>query len=148
MSESLGEIGELLRSVNRAIHDRFRQAFQGCELHPGAMFMLRHISQEPGLTVGELAKRAGTAKSHVSKMMEQLVQQGYVEKRADPTDQRLVRIHVTRAAAENLSEMEERAREAWAGVVREIPQGQMEQVVRGLRILLTALEKANRGSKD
>lgn len=93
------------------------------------------------MTIGELARRSGTVKSHVSKMMEQLVRQGYVEKRTDPADQRLVRVYVTRSAA--VAEMETRAREAWSGVVDEIPEAQLEQVVRGLRILLAALEQAN-----
>lgn len=113
----------------------------GSDLPFGALIRLRHIAVEPGVTIGELARRSGTVKSHVSKMMEQLVRQGYVEKRTDPADQRLVRVYVTRSAA--VAEMETRAREAWSGVVDEIPEAQLEQVVRGLRILLAALEQAN-----
>ncbi len=140
---SLDEVATLWRSVNRLMHDRFRQAFQGCELHPGAMFLLQNISQHPGLTIAELTRRTMTVKSHVSKMADQLVSQGYAEKRADPTDQRLTRIYATRAATGILASMEERAGEAWAGVTREIPADQREHVVRGLRVLLAALEKAN-----
>lgn len=141
---SLDEVSTLWRSVNRLMHDRFRQAFQGCELHPGAMFLLRSISQEPGLTIAELTRRSGTVKSHVSKMADQLVSQGYVEKRADPADQRLTRIYATRAAADIVANVEERAGEAWAGVAKAIPADQREHVVRGLHVLLSALEKANK----
>jgi len=141
---SLGEIGELWRSINRGIHEHFRQAFRGCDLPPGAWILLRHIEQQPGVTINELARRSGTVKSHVSKMMEQLVRQGYVEKRTDPADQRLVRVYATRSAAEAMAEMNGRANEAWAAVVAEIPKGQLAEVVRGLKILLEALEKSQR----
>lgn len=137
------EISELWRTANREIHDRFRQAFRGCELPFGALILLRHINQQPGVPVSELARQSGTVKSHVSKMVEQLVRQGYVEKRTDPADQRLVRVYVTQSAADTMAEMEARAQDAWSGVVAEVPEGQLADVARGLRILVAALEKAN-----
>lgn len=137
------EVGELWRSVNRGVHEHFRQTFQEADLHFGAVHVLRYIKREPGVTVSELARRAGIAKSHVSKMIEQLCRRGYLEKRPDPSDQRLLHVHVTPAAADRVAEMEARGEAAWAGVMDQIPEGHLEDVARGLRILLTALEKSN-----
>jgi len=142
MPDPRTEIGELWRSVNREMHERFRQAFQGCDLPFGTLILLRVIKGEPGITVGELARRSGMVKSQVSKLVEQLVQQGHVQKQADPSDQRLVRITPVATATGSLAEMEARARAAWAAVVDEVPDAQLADVARGLQILLTALAKA------
>lgn len=137
------EISELWRTASREIHDRFRQAFRGCEIPFGALILLRHIDRQPGVAVNELARQSGIVKSHVSKMVEQLVRQGYVEKRTDPADQRLVRVYVTQSAADSMAEMETRAHGVWSAVLDEVPEGQLADVARGLRIVVAALEKAN-----
>ncbi len=145
-SDARTEIGELWRQVNRQMHDRFKQVFRDSDLPFGAMIALRHIQQMPGVTVSELARRSGVVKSHVSSMMDQLARRRYVEKRTDPEDQRLVRVYVAQGAVDQMAEMETRMREAWSGALDEVPDDQLEEVARGLRILLTALENANRGT--
>lgn len=137
------EIGELWRAVNRGLHDRFRQAFRGCGLPFSALILLRTVQQQPGVTIGELARQTGLVKSQVSKTVEQLVGQGFVEKRADPADQRLVRIYLPESGARGMGEMESRAQAALAGVMDAIPEDDLADVVRGLRILLAALDRAN-----
>ncbi len=144
MSSPRAEIGELWRQIHRETRDRFRQAFRGCELPFIALILLRQIKMQPGVTVSELARQSGTVKSHVSKMVEQLVRQGYVEKKPDPTDQRLLRVYLTQTATDTMAGMEDRAHGIWSEVMEEIPEGQIADVTRGLRILLAALESANR----
>lgn len=142
MTASRSEIGELWRAVNREIHDRFRQAFRGSGMPFVALIFLRQISEQPGVTVSELARVTGMVKSHVSKTVEQLVRQGYVEKRSDPADQRLLRVYLTQSAVDYKANMEAQAMAAWSGVLDEVPEDQLTDVARGLRILLGALEKS------
>lgn len=56
-----------------------------------------------GVIVSELARHTEAAKSHVSNVIDQLVERDCVEKRPDPGDQRLQRLYVTRAAQRALS---------------------------------------------
>lgn len=140
MPELRKEIGELWHGVNREVHERLRSAFRESDLPIMALILLRTIDHRPGVTIGELARRSGTAKSHVSKTVERLAQQGFVDRRPDPDDQRLVRLFVTAAATETIKEMENRARVVWYGVTAGLPSDQLEEVRRGLRILLQALE--------
>ncbi|MGE5589695.1 MAG: MarR family winged helix-turn-helix transcriptional regulator [Bacillota bacterium] len=144
MSEQRVEIGELWRSLNREMHVFMKRLFEGSGLPPMAMFLLRRIDREPGITVVELARRSDTAKSHVSKMTELLERQGLLEKQPDPGDQRLVRLYLTKAARERMADMEARIQEAWQRVIQEVPDGQVADVIRGVRVLLGALEAVNR----
>jgi DNA-binding MarR family transcriptional regulator len=137
------EIGELWRQVHHQLHERFRSAFRGSEMPPMFPILLRVIARTPGLTVSELARQSGTAKSHVSKMIDQMVQQGYVEKHSDPADQRLLRVCLTQTAAETMAEVEARMHVAWTEVMDAVPEGEVEILARSLRILLTAVQQAN-----
>lgn len=143
MSELRVELGELWRSVNREMHDRLRAAFREVEFSPVTVTLLRQMHHEPGVTVGQLARCAGTVKSHVSKLVEQLVEQGLVEKRSDPDDQRLVRLYLTQAAADTRAQMEDRVQTAWGSIVDEIPEEELASVVSGLRTLLRALNRSD-----
>lgn len=142
MPELRKEIGELWRDVNREVHERFRQAFRQSEMPVIALVLLRTIGHHPGVTIGELARRSGTVKSHVSKTVERLERQGFVEKRQDPEDQRLVRLFLTHLADELTAEMESRAMVVWSGITDAVPEGQLHDVMRGLRILRDALESS------
>lgn len=142
MREQRTEVGQLWWQVNREIHERFRQAFRDVELPLMAMILLRQVHDEPGVTVSELARRMGTAKSHVSKLVDQLVSQGLLEKRTDPSDQRLIRLNITHSAIHRKGEMEDRAQTIWAEIVADLPDQAVAEVISGLQILQGALERS------
>lgn len=147
MPDSRQEIGELWHKVNREVHDRIRQAFRGANMPPVTLILLRHIEKQPGITVGELARQSDMVKSHVSNMVEQLVRRGFVEKRTDPSDQRLLRLFMTQAATDFRKTMEARAHGAWASMMEDVPEAGLNDVLHGLRILVTALENSKAKSE-
>ncbi|HLS89981.1 MAG TPA: MarR family winged helix-turn-helix transcriptional regulator [Limnochordia bacterium] len=136
------EISLLWRHVNREMRGLLHRAGREFEMPPFSFMLLRHIKEEPGITLSELARRVGAAKSHTSTTIEQLVQEGYVEKRADPSDQRVLRLHATEAAMRMFARMGDRAQGVWAIVLEEF-EGDTDEVARFLKALLTALERAN-----
>lgn len=136
-------VGELWWRVNRELHERFRHTFKDLDIPPMTLMMMRQIELEPGVTVSELARRSSTVKSHVSKTVDQLAVQGLVEKRPDPQDQRLLRVYPTPAATAFKKQIEARAMAHWAEITADIPEADLAEVERGLRILLGALAKAS-----
>jgi DNA-binding MarR family transcriptional regulator len=136
------EIGHLFRQVSREVHERLRHAFRGIDLPPMALFFIKHIDERPGVTVSDLARHCGTVKSHCSKTVDVLVRKGYVEKRADPDDQRLLRVYVTGSGTELMAGLETRALGVWSDVLAGVPEEELADVERGLRTLLGALAKS------
>ncbi|MBO2521925.1 MAG: hypothetical protein CW345_09035 [Firmicutes bacterium] len=135
------EIAVLWRHVNREMRALMLRAGKEYELPPFSFMLLRHIKEEPGVTLSELARRVGAAKSHISTTVEHLVKEGYVEKRSDPSDQRVVRLHVTEAARSFFASLGDRARGVWAVVLEEYD-GPSEEVARFLQALLEAVGRA------
>src|SRR5690606_41002054 len=65
----------LWRHVNREMRGLLHRAGREFEMPPFSFMLLRHIKEEPGITLSELARRVGAAKSHTSTTIEQLVQE-------------------------------------------------------------------------
>jgi DNA-binding MarR family transcriptional regulator len=147
MAQQRTEISDLFRRASRKVHDRLRQAFRDIDLPPMALFLIKHIDERPGVTVSDLARHCNTAKSHSSNTVDQLVRKGYVEKRPDPDDQRLLRMYMTQSGADMMAELESRARAVWAEVLEGVPETELTEVAKGLQILLAALE-SSRGTTD
>ncbi|HLO01770.1 MAG TPA: MarR family winged helix-turn-helix transcriptional regulator [Symbiobacteriaceae bacterium] len=142
MTDPRVAVGEIWRDVNRTIHERFRQAWRGTDLYPGAMFLLRHLQAEPGLTVSELSRRAGLVKSGVSKLIDQADRMGLVEKRPDPADQRLQRLFLTEQGTVTMTEMESKGQATWLAIIKQISPADLAEVEKGLRILQEAVVAA------
>jgi DNA-binding MarR family transcriptional regulator len=106
------------------------------------MMIVRQVHREPGITVSEVARRCGVAKSHVSKTIEGLSRQGYVEKRPDPCDQRRVQLYLSQAVTDHLAHIEAMVRRLHAALVEAVPEEKREALLDGLRVLKTALEAA------
>lgn len=139
MATARDEIARLFHQINREVRDRMRRSFRDCQLPFGALHLLKEIQGDPGVTVNEVARRTGLAKSHVSKMLDYMVQQGYASKESDPADQRLLRIYLTPAGREMAEELQRRARRVWAEIVEAVPEEQVDEVLRGLRAMHAAL---------
>lgn len=143
MSITPTEIAQLWRRVNREMRELVRSTVSQHDLPPLAFPVLYHIRKEQGVTVSELARRIGAAKSHISTLTDTLARDGYIEKQSDPSDQRLIRMYLTRSAADLLQEHEERSQAMWATVFEQLPEKDLEDLGRFLRNLLGAFEHAN-----
>jgi len=123
------------------MHDLVRHAFSDAALAPPAFSMLRCVTAEPGVTVSDVARRTKMVKSHVSKTVDQLARDGYLEKQPDPSDHRLIRLYATPAGRGRVAETEVLVRRAWDEALANVPEEQLDEVVRGLRTLLKALDR-------
>lgn len=141
MPNSRLELGELWRQVSREMHERIKDAFKEIAFSPMKHTLLHHMHKQPGVTVNQLARDSGTVKSHVSKLVDQLASEGVVEKRPDPTDQRLVRLYLTPLAEERRAEAQRRLESAWLNAIDTLDDAELEVAVLGLRTMLTALQR-------
>lgn len=143
MSITPTEIAQMWRQVNRQMRELARSTVDRHDLPPLAIPVIHHVRKEPGITVSELARKIGAAKSHISTLTDGLVRDGYLDKQSDPADQRLIRIYLTQSARELLSAHEDQWQAMWAAVFEELPEKDLEDLGRFLRNLLGAFERAN-----
>ncbi|MFK0296577.1 MarR family winged helix-turn-helix transcriptional regulator [Streptomyces sp. NPDC090442] len=96
----LGQAQELtpaLYAISRAMRQRLRGSPEvGLSPLPPAEFeVLRTVLDEPGISVGGLARRLGLHASNVSTIVRGLVGRGLLAREPDPADRRAVRLQPT-----------------------------------------------------
>lgn len=141
------EIAHLWQRVNRQLYERLRETAQLYDLTPVSYQVIRHIERAPGITLSDLARSISSAKGHTSTIVEQLARAGLVEKRTDPSDQRLIRLHLTDRARETLEQMNRRSESIWSDVFAGFSDEELEQFARTLRTLWQVLEAMNNAER-
>jgi MarR family transcriptional regulator for hemolysin len=69
--------------------------------------ILVHLDRQPGITQNELAGLIEVEPITAGRLVDRLEARGFVERRADPKDRRMWRLHVTEAACPMLKEIAE-----------------------------------------
>jgi DNA-binding MarR family transcriptional regulator len=133
--------------VGKGLHRnmRDRESLPVTRPQLGALWM---ANQEPDLTVSELARRFMMAKSNVSETVDRLCRQGLLEKKADGTDQRLVRLRVTEDGRRMLQAAWTLHLEAARAALASLDDGQLASVAQSLEVLSEALNKNCSGASD
>jgi DNA-binding MarR family transcriptional regulator len=148
MSREAEVLAELLFDVQRGLFERIRLAFREGEVPRAEMMVMLQLQREAGVTLSELARRCGIAKSHISGTVEALHRRGLVEKRADPADQRLLRLYLTEAASQTLQPLYASLRGRLAEVTAAVPEEKQAALVESLQALRDALQRVNERSGE
>lgn len=144
MGDRLETLEQLLKGVSRSLFEIARDVMHERGIPAPGMAVLGHVVANPGLTVSELARRAHLAKSHVSKTSDSLCELGLLEKRPDPSDQRLVRMYATEKARAQLHELRSAVRARLSAAAAELPEEVLAALVDGLQLFRSALAKQKR----
>jgi len=142
------EIVDLLREVHGALRERLMQGAKGTNRSIAALSLLRAVSQEPGISVNELARRTHMPKSLVSMIITDLSLERLVRKEPDPADQRLTRLLLTATGTREL--------DRWRGAYRAIAAKEIgalapidaAQLLSGLRALRAVMKKIDQPRGD
>jgi len=145
MTERQEEFAELLHAVQRGIHEQIRDVLEAHRLPPASMAVMRQVHREQGITVSEISRRTGLVKSHISRTVDSLVEQGFLEKRPDSQDQRLIRLYTTEQASAHFDRMKTEIRKRLSAIIATLPEEKVRAMMDGLRALRTVLEQ---GSED
>jgi DNA-binding MarR family transcriptional regulator len=82
-----------LGAIRRALRAPLNSEIARGDLTPPQMAIMQRVVRHEGISVKELSQAAGLAHSTVSSMVDRLVSRGLLERRADPADGRITRLH-------------------------------------------------------
>jgi len=88
------ELGQLLAGVSRLHRTMADRSLDAIGLFRGQSMLLMVLSRHDGVTHSEAAEKLGISAAAVSKVVKRMERGGYVERRADPTDERLSRVYL------------------------------------------------------
>jgi DNA-binding MarR family transcriptional regulator len=113
-----------------------REAGQLGQRHVGMLVMLAIGGP---LSVSELAQRAGMTVAHASLVVGELAKAGLVTREHDERDRRRILVSLSDAAKPAVAEMRSRNAEPVLAFLRELDEGQAEEFISTLSLLLAHL---------
>ncbi len=88
-------LSELLAIATRTMGVFWWHTAQGTGISPAGLGVLRVLATQNGLKSSEVASRGWSSPGTVTSVVDTLVRDGYVERRRDDDDRRVVRLYVT-----------------------------------------------------
>ncbi|MET0546170.1 MAG: MarR family transcriptional regulator, partial [Caulobacterales bacterium] len=122
-------LGDATR-LSRAAFDNRVRALGLTGASARALFIL---AKEDGLSQIELARRLDVSRMALGQTIDRLEKSGHVERRPDPTDRRVWRLHLTKAANDLLPHLAELAADNQAQILENMPEQEVEALKLSLR---------------
>lgn len=132
---------DLLRTINRSLGEQVKDVLVGHEIPISIVIIAKHIKLEPGITVSQLARQTGFAKSHISNVIKELGRRGWVIVENDPHDQRLLRLTLSASGLSGLNVIGTDIRRHLAILLGGIPEQRSLELINDLQEVLSALKK-------
>ena len=109
----------LVAQVGRLHHKRAHALLEELGLYHGQPRLLHVLWQEEGLTQSELAARVHVRPATITKMLQRMAEAGFVERRRDSRDQRVVRVYLSDVGRA----VQEKVQQVWAQMERDVLEG-------------------------
>jgi DNA-binding MarR family transcriptional regulator len=140
------DLAILITAANRCVADRLGRAVAttgGGAMRPSFGFVLRAVAAEEP-TVSRLAEMLGVAKQGASRLADDMVELGYLERFGDSADRRRTRLRLTPAG----TRIRERALAESHAIEDELRRRFSDQQVSHLRTLLTDFVERHGGAEE
>jgi len=137
--------GFLVNDVTRLMRKVFDRRAARFSLTRAQWRALKRVHHDPGLTQNELAEYLEMEPIAVGRVIDRLQKSAFIERRADPADRRVWRLHLTSKATAVVDDMEEIATELFQQAQRGIAASEMNlliDVFTRMKQNLVALDRA------
>jgi DNA-binding MarR family transcriptional regulator len=135
-------LGYLLVDAVRLMRRDFYERAKGLKLTPALARLLYHVHRDPGSRQADLAARLEITPVTLSRMVDRLVERGYVRRMADAADRRAFRLYVDRAGQPVVGRMDRIASLTAARATRGLSERDRATLLRQLRHVVSNLSSA------
>ena len=111
-----------------------------CGISDTQCFILVEIGRKPDISVKELAGILRLDKSGISRMVEELVQKEFVERKPSKEDRRYVGLNLTVKGSERFNQIENNMNIKFKSILDRIPEEKRNQVIEDLELYNVACE--------
>jgi len=102
------------------------------------------LPESESMTMNALSEAMGLANSTMTRMVDQLVDKGFVRREADGEDRRVVRVSLTAQGQETRRNLEQAQQYFFGQVLTEIPQDERHIFLQVLERIVAAIEKVRK----
>lgn len=137
------EVGEVVQRLTRLLQLFERDQIKVFGVTSSQCYALLEIERTNGLTMNELSTKMNLDTSTMTRIMDNLVRDGLVQRVRDESDRRYVVVQLTEQGQECAQKLRASIEKYYCDIITAIPVGNVDQVLASVNTLLTAFEKAN-----
>jgi DNA-binding MarR family transcriptional regulator len=123
-------------------------------LNPGSLFIMGLLSVYKTLSMSEIGRKLSTPNPHVTVLIDKLIEEEMVERVADPTDRRIINIHITEKGSTQFQNIKQEISETMRNQLNQLTSEQITtlatatQQVRDLLVISFGKSSGCPDSKD
>lgn len=133
--ESVVKVERLLRHVAFIIKKRGREILEDFEITNPQFNALLTLREHPDITMGELCEKLFLACSTATDLIDRLEKNGYLERRRDPQDRRVIRLSISDKGRHVISEVIAARRRYVASILKQLSQEEIDRLAESLEKL-------------
>lgn len=142
-----------IRDQSRRLHDSMawllrgftlfdpRKHYPDFYLSPQQSYVLTVVKVEGRISPGEVAKKLRLEKSHLTKIVNSLVEMGAIDKLSDEKDRRRVTLSLSGKGEEIYSDLDQVSIDSYVRLMEKVPEKERENVIESVDILLEAMQE-------
>ena len=138
----------LLYDVARLMRVRADQHARSTGMTRAQWVVLVWLERQPGITQNELAALVEVEPITIARLVDRLEARGVVERRLDPSDRRVRRLHLTPAAAPLLEVIHAYRRDSHLVLTEGVPADDLSRILAGLTTMKSNLLDEKRDSAE
>lgn len=139
--DTVNPLKELIRMVLKQLGSLEKEGAVCCGVTIGQCQAIQEIGLTKQLTLNELAELINLDKSTASRTINNLVNEGFVERIIDSTDRRFIKIKLTEKGIKIFNAIDEGLETYFRNILGDIPSEKQKQVIESLWLLVEAVKK-------
>ena len=144
---------KILREQSRRLHDAMawllrgftltdpRKSYPGFYLSPQQSYVLTVIHDAGSISPGDVARTLRLEKSHLTKIVNSLIDMDAVEKSTDSRDRRRLFLKLTSKGQKIFKELDKLSIDSYEALMKHVPGEKREEVVLVIEALLVAMQE-------
>lgn len=139
------QIGELVQRLVRVMNIFEKDSIRAFGFTSSQCYSLLHLSKEGNLSMNQLSEKMNLSISTMTRIIKNLVRDGYITREREKADRRVVNLRLTDKGNEAALKLKKAIREYYRNIVGNLPEGQVEETMNSLSVMLGVLEKLHPG---
>lgn len=139
----IDEVGLMIQKLVRVFQLFERDQIKTHGFTTSQCYTMLELYKSGSLTMNELSEKMNLNSSTMTRILDNLVRDKYISRDRDKPDRRIVLVSLTDSGKEAAKNLDITVKEYYKKIIANIPEGQVDDILKSVNTLQKAFEKAN-----
>lgn len=135
------EVGDMIQNLTRSLKIFERSEITGEGFTISQCYVMTYLLKGGSLSMNELSDKMNLDKSTITRVVGNLVRDGFIDKHPSEEDGRVMLASLTAEGKQAAMDLQNKVNKYYRDIIEQLPEGKVMQVVSSVNLLLAALRK-------